>query len=1260
MQKKILNMIRRSRILIYTAAIAVLLLAGSSGFPASARLIELEAGGAVMTIDTGRGARIVSLRRDGREMLLPDSVNARFYGATMWVSPQRDYWPERPALDREPYELKAYRRGHSFTAQSAVDSLTGLRFVKTFAVCDSLGGFDICYTVRNEGASPRRLAVWDVARVREGVTYFPIDRDSIAGCRASLSGLSLTPSLAIYRPRGNAARAVGEKFYATAREPWIAHRFDGMIFVKTFEPTPIADLPPLQGEVEIFSAPGGRYVEIENHGPYTLVAPGAEVSYRQRWYLHEDYSEAPLEDAVGNLLRQLTPDEKLGLIRAESKFASGGVPRFGLPTIEMSDGPHGIRAEFERDAFVYRGLTGDSATVFPSLTALAATWNRRLARDYGEALGEEAAARGKDVVLGPGLNICRSPLGGRNFEYMGEDPLLAGEMSVPYIQGIQSRGVAACAKHFAVNNQETLRTEIDVRVSDRTLRAIYLPAFRRAVTDGGVWTVMGAYNKVNGQYACHNGYLLNDILKGEWGFDGAVISDWGGTHSTTEAALNGLDIEMATYIDGIWTHGDQAYGEYYLGRPYRELLESGALPMSGLDGKAARVLRLRLRTLPWLREGSIATDDHMEVARRVAAEGIVLLKNDAPASSAAPLLPLAPGCRLLVVGDNAVRRLNEGGGSSELKASNMITPLDGLSARYGRGNVSFTRGYAAAPPTGLLPIAQPSAEELRADDVATIDSLRARAVAMAREADVVIFCGGLNKNRFQDCESDDRLSFDLPFHQNELLEAILEVNPNVVTLLFGGNAVALPMADRLPAVLELFYPGSMGGEVLADIIAGDINPSGRLPFTFPKRLEDVGAHSFGSAAFPGDSTHVDYLEEELVGYRWHDAKGVEPLFPFGHGLSYTTFDYGEPMMRRCIGDSVVTAVEMSFVLTNSGPRDGSEVVMAYGVDAAGIRSLAAFDKIELGAGESRRLTMRVPLPPGAVAMQLGPHRLALRSAPTDAYIKLHDAAGTHPRIKSVEFPGDSDWNDAYNSIYGHGAVIENPYVAYRVYMDARQSLDLYVKRHPGLELDQTGFYTTPEQMDRGYGCDVLWAGASVAAASFRGCRGGVPVLVDSVGSRRQTVISDSVVEICDKEWIFNGHPIDMTQTYSVSPRSRALRVEIKLKGHMPDDMFCTGVQKLESGNRGFVDACGVAASWGSNVPDKGRPQQHETVGLGIVVDPANIVACGEDELNYLFFVRPDAEGYIRYRVYACGDREEKGFSGPEEWFAYVRSKYRQP
>ena len=661
-----------------------------------------------------------------------------------------------------------------------------------------------------------------------------------------------------------------------------------------------------------------------------------------------------LEERVQSTLSQLTLEEKVALCHAEGKFASSGVPRLGIPELWMSDGPHGVRAEVNWNDWGYANWLNDSITVFPALTCLAATWNPQLAADYGKALGEEARYRDKDVILGPGVNIYRTPLNGRNFEYLGEDPYLASEMCVPYIQAIQKNGVAACVKHYALNNQELWRGHIDVQCSDRALYELYLPAFKAAVQRGGVWSVMGAYNQFRGQHACHHDLLINQILKGEWQFDGAVISDWGGAHDTREAALYGLDIEMGTGTDGLTTESLNPFSEYYLARPYLEMLRSGELPMSTIDDKATRILRLIFRTSmnkdkPY---GSLNTDEHYATAREVAAEGIVLLKNDPVSKKSPKLLPIdAEQCNsILVVGDNAVRMLNQGGGSSELKAKVMISPLQALQERYG-DKVTYVQGYAAG---------KPDYDAVHEVPQELIDQLRAEAVERAKSADLVILVGGLNKNHEQDCEGADRKDYGLPFGQDELIEALVEVNPNVVLVLLSGNAVEMPWIDRVPAVVQGWYAGSMGGYALADVLSGEVNPSGKLPFSFPKRLEDCAAHAFDSLTYPGDSIRETYQEDLLVGYRWHDTKHIAPLFAFGHGLSYTQFTYGKPTAsaKTMTADGELT---VSLTVKNTGEVACKEVVQLYvGDDKCSlprpVKELKRFAKLSLQPGEEQTVS----------------------------------------------------------------------------------------------------------------------------------------------------------------------------------------------------------------------------------------------------------------------------------------------------------------
>ncbi len=651
-----------------------------------------------------------------------------------------------------------------------------------------------------------------------------------------------------------------------------------------------------------------------------------------------------IEVRVKDALSRMTLEEKVALCHAQGKFTSSGVPRLGIPELWMSDGPHGVRAEINWNNWKYAGWTSDSVTVFPALTCLAATWNPELAAKYGKALGQEARYRKKDVLLGPGINIYRTPLGGRNFEYMGEDPYLTGSMCVPYIQEIQKNGVAACVKHFALNNQETWRDHIDVNLSERALREIYLPAFEKAVKEGKVYSVMGAYNKVRGEHACQSNLLLNEILKKEWGFDGVVISDWGGVHDTFEAAVNGLDIEMGSYTNGLNTTTDFGFDDYYLALPYLKMLKEGKIDSSTVDDKAERILRLIMRTAMNTSKpfGSLCTDEHYEVAREVGSEGIVLLKNDAFKKTGKPLLPITDGKykRILVVGDNAVKNLNEGGGSSDLKAKIMISPLDALKSLYG-DKISYTKGYST------------NAAQLQAD------SLRDEAVKLSKVSDLVIIVGGLSKDRYQDDEGYDRLSYGLPFGQNELIEDIYSVNKNIVLVLLSGNAVEMPWVDKIPAILQGWYLGSMGGYSLTDVLSGKVNPSGKLPFSFPKKLEDCGAMSYGEIAFPGDSIREEYLEDILVGYRLHDTKNIPALFPFGHGLSYTTFSYGKPELSHSL-ISPGEDLTLSLTLTNTGETAGKEVVQLYvGQDSPNClrpqKELKRFKKVYLNPKESQKV-----------------------------------------------------------------------------------------------------------------------------------------------------------------------------------------------------------------------------------------------------------------------------------------------------------------
>lgn len=671
--------------------------------------------------------------------------------------------------------------------------------------------------------------------------------------------------------------------------------------------------------------------------------------------LYLDESQ-PIEVRVQDALSRMTLEEKVKLCTAQSKFSSHGVPRLGIPEIWMSDGPHGVREEIQWDSWSNAGFTNDSCTAFPALTCLAATWNPEMSALYGKNIGEEARYRRKDILLGPGCNIYRTPLNGRNFEYLGEDPYLASVMVVPYIQELQKNGVAACVKHYALNNQEKWRGHIDVQLSDRALYEIYLPAFKAAVQEGGAWSIMGAYNKVRGEHACHNDLLLNRILKEEWGFDGCVVTDWGGAHDTREAVFNGLDIEMGSYTNGLTSGRNFAYSDYFLARPYLQGLQSGEYPLSTVEDKAARVLRLIFRTAmnrnrPW---GSFTSEAHYEAARQIGTEGIVLLKNEPVKRQQPALLPIDPSRyeKILVVGDNATRRLTEGGGSSELKVKHEISPLQGLVELYG-DKITYTQGYAAGRPR------YGKVEQPRVDT----DSLYRKALELAADADLVIFVGGLNKNHEQDCEAGDRVQYSLPFGQDRLIPELAAINPNLVLVLVSGNAVEMKWVDEVSAIVQAWYLGSEAGHALADVLGGAVNPSGKLPMSFPVKLTDNGAHAFDALCYPGDSIRVEYKEDILVGYRWHDTKKIPALFPFGHGLGYTTFSYGKATLSSSslAADGSIT---VTVPVRNSGDRPGKEVVQLYiGDNKSSLprpkKELKAFNKIALNPGEEKTVTFTI-------------------------------------------------------------------------------------------------------------------------------------------------------------------------------------------------------------------------------------------------------------------------------------------------------------
>ena len=661
----------------------------------------------------------------------------------------------------------------------------------------------------------------------------------------------------------------------------------------------------------------------------------------------------PVDERIEDALSRMTLEEKIAMCHAQSKFSTPGCPRLGIPEIWMSDGPHGVRMEFVWDDWQHAHWTNDSCTAYPALTCLAATFNPELSYRYGKALGEEARFRRKDIILGPGVNIYRTPLSGRNFEYMGEDPYLSSVMVVPYIRGVQENGVAACVKHFVLNNQEKWRDTINVVVSERALNEIYLPAFKAAVTEGGVWAVMGSYNKYKGEYCSHNDTLINEILKKEWAFDGVMLTDWGSAHNTNEAALNGLHLEMGTWTNGLTWGISSAYDKYFLAKPFLEKIKSGELPESLLDEKIRRILRLCFRTNMNRQRplGRKLTEEHTDIARKVAEEGIVLLKNEKD------FFPIRPGRykKIAVIGENAVKKLTEGGGSSELKAHREVSPLQGLVDKYGAEHIVYSMGYASGAPDYSREL--PSGYDA--------DSLVRSAVAVAKAADVVLFFGGLNKNFQQDCEGDDRKSMDLPFGQDKLLDEILKVNKNVGVIIVSGNAVSMPWLDKVNGLMQSWYLGSEAGNATARVISGEVSPSGKLPFSIPRRLEDNGAHYFGEKSYPGDGKTIYYMDDIFVGYRWHDTRKIPSLFPFGYGLSYTEFKYGEVSTDRKVYAEADT-VKVLVKITNTGSMAGAETVQLYvSQDSPSlsrpVKELKGFRKQFLNRGEEKTVTLEIPV-----------------------------------------------------------------------------------------------------------------------------------------------------------------------------------------------------------------------------------------------------------------------------------------------------------
>ncbi len=759
-----------------------------------------------------------------------------------------------------------------------------------------------------------------------------------------------------------------------------------------------------------------------------------------------------IEKQIDLIMSKMSIHEKVQMCHANSRFTAEGVPAQGIEELTMNDGPHGVREENLRHSWKTQGRTDDFCTYLPTCSALAATWNPEMGYLHGVVLGEEARYRNKDVILGPGVNIIRTPVCGRNFEYMSEDPCHASKMVVEVVKGTQSADTAACVKHFALNNQELDRDNVNAELSDRALREIYLPAFK-AAADAGAYTFMGAYNRYKGQHCCHNEYLVNDILKGEWGWDGVYISDWAGTHDTKEAAKYGLDIEMGTVVKDLIR-----YHEYFLGDPFEELCNKDEEYVKCLDDKVRRILRLMFRLnkfSPDRKKGSFNTKEHQEATYRIASEAMVLLKNDG-------LLPLNKKDikKVLVVGENAEIYHSHGGNSSAVKAFYEITPLRGIKNKFGEENVEYIKStntrfepipieyldiaemkagcrafrlecfdnaeFMGEPTVHYVDKVEPTLEgpskrftavlnipetgdytfcvtadrgsrfifngevtrlvtsanngipyeftrhyekgdriNIRVDAITIgmtpLELLWARdknempideLIDKARAADAVIFCGGLNHTL--DTEAFDRPSLELPGEQNELIPLLAEANPNTVVTITAGSPVTMPWLDKVRAVVWGWYAGMEGGNVLADIICGDVCPSGKLPFTMPYKLEDSPAHRYGEY----QAENCKYNEDIYVGYRGFEKDSIRPMFAFGHGLSYAEFEYSD--LGVCdVGD----AIRVEFSITNTSDIDAKETAQVYfginGVEDRPVKELKGFEKIEVKAHSTAHVSMTV-------------------------------------------------------------------------------------------------------------------------------------------------------------------------------------------------------------------------------------------------------------------------------------------------------------
>lgn len=670
------------------------------------------------------------------------------------------------------------------------------------------------------------------------------------------------------------------------------------------------------------------------------------------------YSGRPMTHAydkeIDSIIIQMTLEEKSGMLHGTSMFTTAGVERLGVPELKMADGPLGVREEISRSSWAPAGLDNDYATYYPAGAGLSAAWNPELAYVFGNSVGEESRARDKDVLLSPAINIIRTPLGGRTYEYFTEDPFLNKKLAVPFIVGLQDNDVAACVKHYAANNQETNRDFVDVQIDERALREIYLPVFEAAVSEAKAYSMMGAYNKFRGEYLCENNHMLNEVLRGEWRFEGVVISDWNAVHTSVNSLESGLDIEMGT---------PKPFNEFFLAEPLIDSVKAGEISEAEIDRHVKRILQL-MYTLKSMGgeervKGSINTEAHFKDAYDIASESVVLLKNDNN------LLPINTSeiKTIAVIGANATKKNALGGFGAGVKTKREVTPLEGLRNRLSQSvKINYAEGYQER----YAPKKEAKFGDVTHQRTETIDELNPQlveeAINAAKNSDVTIIFAG--SNRDFETEASDRADLDLPFGQVQLIDKILAVNPNTIVVMVAGAPFNInSIKEKSSALVWSWFNGSEGGNALADVLLGHINPSGKLPWTMPKNLNDSPAHATNS--FPGDQT-VSYDEGLLVGYRWFDTKNVEPLYPFGYGLSYTTFDIKNARADKTASYSESDTIYVSVDIENTGNKNGKEVVQLYTtkkdseVERAA-QELKGFEKVMVNVGQTVTVVIAVPV-----------------------------------------------------------------------------------------------------------------------------------------------------------------------------------------------------------------------------------------------------------------------------------------------------------